>query len=92
MFGKFTIFGIFAVVWLLFVLIKKPSSRVSLSLGLLLLSLGIPFSLLRKHAEADMAMIYAFFLLGIGIFQEAVSFVLSASNPPLADGGNPPQE
>ena len=75
-FGKFTIFGIFAVVWLLLVLIKRPSSRVSLILGLLLLSSGIPFSLLRKHAEADMAMIYAFFLLGVGIITEAINFVL----------------
>ena len=80
-FDKFTIFGIFAVVWLLFVLVKKPSSRVSLVLGLLLLSSGIPFSLLRKHAEADMAMIYAFYLLGVGIITEAVEFVL-----------HPPQE
>lgn len=79
--GKFTIFGIFAAVWLLLVLIKRPRSRVSLVLGLLLLSSGIPFSLLRKHAEADMTMIYAFFLLGIGIFQEAVDYIL-----------NPPQE
>lgn len=79
--NKFAIFGIFAAVWLLFVLIKRPSARVSLILGLLLLSSGIPFSLLRKHAAGDMAMIYAFFLLGIGIFQEAINFVL-----------NPPQE
>lgn len=79
--GKFTIFGVFAVVWLLFILIKRPSSKVSLTFGLLLLSLGIPFSLLRKHAEGDMAMIYAFFLLGVGIIQEAIKFIL-----------NPPQE
>jgi hypothetical protein len=77
--GKFTLFGIFAILWLLFVLIKRPSSRVSLVLGLILLSSGIPFSLLRKHAEADMAMIYAFFLLGVGIFQEVIGFIL---NPP----------
>ena len=75
-FSKFTIFGIFAAVWLLFVLIKKPNSKVSLVLGLLLLSLGIPFSLLRKHAEADMAMIYAFYLLGVGIVTEAIEFIL----------------
>ncbi len=79
--NKFTIFGIFAAVWFSFVLIKRPSSRVSLVLGLLLLSSGIPFSLLRKHAEADMTMIYAFYLLGVGIITEAIGFVL-----------NPPQE
>ncbi len=80
-FGKFPIFGIFAAAWLLFVLIKKPNSKVSLVPGLLLLSSGIPFSLLRKHAEADMVMIYAFYLLGVGIITEAVEFVL-----------HPPQE
>lgn len=77
--SKFTIFGIFATGWLLFVLIKRSSSKVSLVLGLLLLSLGIPFSLLRKHAEADMAMIYAFYLLGVGIITEAIRFIVSAS-------------
>lgn len=76
-FGKFTVFGIFAILWLLFVLIKRPSSRVSLVLGLLLLSSGIPFSLLRRHAEADMAMIYAFFLLGVGIVEEFLGFLKS---------------
>jgi hypothetical protein len=79
--GKFTLFGIFAVLWLLLVLIKRPSSKVSLILGLLVLSLGIPLSLLRQHAAGDMAMIYAFFLLGVGIFQEAINYVL---NPPQA--------
>lgn len=78
---KFAIFGIFAILWLLFVLVKKPGSKVSLILGLLLLSSGIPFSLLRKHAEADMVMIYAFFLLGVGIVTEAIKFIL-----------DPPQE
>lgn len=76
-FGKFTVFAIFAILWLLFVLIKRPSSKVSLILGLLLLSSGIPFSLLRKHAEADMAMIYSFFLLGVGIVEEFLSFLKS---------------
>lgn len=79
MLDKFTIFGIFAAVWFLFVLIKRPSSKISLVLGLLLLSLGIPFSLLRRHAEADMAMIYAFFLLGVGVVSEAVEFILNPS-------------
>jgi len=79
--GKFTIFGIFAILWLLLVLIKRPNSKVSLVLGLLFLASGIPLSLLRQHAAGDMAMIYAFFLLGVGIFQEAVSYVL---NPPSA--------
>lgn len=79
--NKFAIFGIFAVFWLVFVLFKRPSSRVSLVLGLLFLASGIPLSLLRKHAEGDLAMIYAFFLLGVGIFQEAIRFIL-----------NPPQE
>lgn len=74
--NKFTVFGIFAALWLVFILIKRPSSKISLILGLLLLSSGIPFSLLRKHAEADMMMIYAFFLLGVGIIQEAIKFVL----------------
>ncbi len=74
--NKFAVFGIFAAVWLLFVLIKKPSSKISPILGLLFLSLGIPFSLLRKHAEADMAMIYGFFLLGVGIVSEVVGFIL----------------
>lgn len=78
---KFTIFAIVAVFWIPFVLAKRASSRVSLILGLLFLASGIPLSLLRRHAAGDMAMIYAFYFLGVGIFQEAVKFIL-----------NPPQE